>query len=164
MISMKSNCLAVLILFCVSLFASQPTSPSNEIEQILTTQAQCWNEGDIEGFMQTYWKSEDLTFSGGGKTTRGWQATLDNYKKSYPKDKMGTLTFDGLEVTMLSEEAALVLGFWHLTMPPEKEGEADLKKDGNFSLVLRKLDGAWKIIHDHSSTLESEEAKKKADE
>ncbi len=112
--------------------------------------------------METYWKSEKLTFSGGGKTTRGWQATLDQYKKSYPKGGMGALTFDGLEVTMLSDDddAALVLGKWHLILPPKDGGDEDVKKDGNFSLVLRKMDGKWKIIHDHSSTLKPETAPK----
>ena len=94
----------------MGLMSFQTKDSAKEIEKILTTQAQCWNDGDIDGFMQTYWKSEDLTFSGGGNTTRGWQPTLDRYKKSYPKDKMGQLTFDGLETTLLAEEAAMVLG------------------------------------------------------
>lgn len=136
-------------------------STEDQIQQILTTQAACWNRGDIEGFMGTYWKSDELTFSGGGKTTRGWKATLDRYKKSYPKDKMGQLKFDGLEVSMLSADAALVLGFWHLKQPVKitidaEEKTAYQQKDGNFSLVLKKVDGDWKIIHDHSSTDESD--------
>lgn len=155
---MISRCLTILPLlsffaFGLTVFASVSSDEAENIESLLTVQSKCWNDGDIDGFMQTYWKSADLTFSGGGKTTRGWQATLDQYKKSYPRDKMGTLTFDGLEVTMLSEEAALVLGKWHLSIP-QKDAAEDKKKDGNFSLVLRKIDGDWKIIHDHSSTLE----------
>ena len=157
---MISRCLAILSLFGLSLFAFVQENASDEIESVLTTQSKCWNDGDIDGVMQTYWKSDDLTFSSGGKTTRGWQATLDNYKKSYPKDKMGTLTFDGLEVTILSEEAALVLGKWHLSIP-QKDVDEDEKKDGNFSLVLKKVDQAWKIIHDHSSSLEVDEEEKK---
>jgi len=158
---MISRYLAILSLlsfsmFSLSLFSFVSTDDAKEIESLLTEQSKCWNEGDIDGFMQTYWKSDDLTFSGGGKTTRGWQATLDRYKKSYPRDKMGTLTFDGLEVTMLSEDAALVLGKWHLSIP-QKDAKEDTKKDGNFSLVLRKVDQAWKIIHDHSSTLEADD-------
>jgi len=153
---MISKAMAVLSLIALSLVATMPNDDSAKIEKILTTQAKCWNDGDIDGFMETYWKSEDLTFSSSGKTTRGWQATLDNYKTSYPRDKMGALTFDGLEVTMLSEEAALVLGKWHLSIP-QKEEAVDEKKDGNFSLVLRKLGGTWKIIHDHSSTLKVDE-------
>lgn len=158
---MLDKSFALALVAIVGLMSFQTKDTSKEIEKLLTTQAECWNDGDIDGFMQTYWKSEDLTFSGGGNTTRGWQATLDRYKKSYPKDKMGQLTFDGLETTLLSGEAAMVLGKWHLLIPQEK-GE-DEKKDGNFTLVLKKIAGDWKIIHDHSSTLEPEdEAQEKA--
>jgi ketosteroid isomerase-like protein len=123
-----------------------------EIESLLTVQADCWNEEDIEGFMGTYWNSAELTFSSGGKTTRGWQATLEGYKKRYPAGNMGKLNFDHLETTILNEGVALVLGQWHLKYD-------DQNKDGNFSLVLRKMDDGWKIVHDHSSIIEPVETK-----
>jgi ketosteroid isomerase-like protein len=125
---------------------------AKQIEEVLAKQTKFWNEHNIEGFMETYWNSDKMTFSGGGKTRRGWQATLDSYKKSYPGEKMGKLHFDGLEVELLSNEAAFVLGYWHLEMDGEK-------KDGNFTLVLKKLEGDWKIVHDHSSTDEPDEEK-----
>lgn len=121
-----------------------------QITKLLVKQVYCWNREDIDGFMKTYWKSDDLTFSSGGKTIRGWQATLDRYKKSYPAGAMGKLHFEGLEVELLSSEVALVLGHWHL----DNQGQ---KKEGNFSLVLKKIDGGWKIVHDHSSSLDKEE-------
>lgn len=127
--------------------ALNQSEEETQIEKILLAQAKCWNDKDIVGFMQTYWKSEKLTFSGGGKTTRGWQATLDRYKAKYPPEKMGRLNFDNLETTILNPNSALVLGNWHLQFDGSKA-------DGNFSLVLLKMDGIWKIIHDHSSTLE----------
>ncbi len=151
-------------ILCVNVWADEPVeSSTKDIPLLLKTQAECWNRADIEGFMETYWKSEKLTFSAGGKTTRGWQATLDRYKKSYPADKMGQLKFSGLEVTPLGSEAALVLGKWHLELPG-KAGK--VTKGGNFSLVLQKLGGKWKIIHDHSSSLESkgETSQDKAEE
>ncbi|MEM7456602.1 MAG: nuclear transport factor 2 family protein [Planctomycetota bacterium] len=124
----------------------------NEIESLLRAQDECWNNGDIEGFMSTYWQSEELTFSSGGQTTRGWQQTLDRYKARYhPPENMGRLNFDGLETTLLNDNSALVLGNWHLVMADGEE------LDGNFTLVLRKTDTGWKIIHDHSSTLEKDE-------
>jgi len=129
--------------------SSSQAQEVENIESLLKLQDGCWNRGDIEGFMETYWKSEKLTFSGGGKTTRGWQATLDRYKTSYPRDKMGQLHFDGLETTLYSDHVAVVLGKWHLDINGEK-------KDGNFSLVMKKFDGQWKIVHDHSSTLDKE--------
>ena len=125
---------------------------SNAIPQLLTkimkTQSAAWNKGDIDGFMQAYWKSEKLSFSAGGQTTRGWVATRDRYKKKYAtKEKMGQLTFSDLEITLLSKDAALVLGRWKLVR------KADAPS-GNFSLVFRKLGDEWVIIHDHSSSLE----------
>jgi beta-aspartyl-peptidase (threonine type) len=118
------------------------------LTKILTTQASAWNNADIDGFMKHYWKSEQLTFSSGGQTTRGWKATIARYKKRYPTpEKMGRLTFDHLEFVTLSDSSALVLGHWHLARDSDNLG-------GNFSLVFRRLDGRWLIIHDHSSSLD----------
>ena len=121
-------------------------SSVEQIESALAQQDKHWNGKNMEGFMATYWNSDKLTFSGGGKTTRGWQATFDRYKEKYPPEKMGELTFDNQEVTMLGLSSALVLGEWHLKLDSETT-------DGNFTLVLRKIAGDWKIIHDHSSIL-----------
>jgi ketosteroid isomerase-like protein len=111
---------------------------------ILDVQAAAWNRGDIDGFMEHYWKSDDLTFSSGGKTTRSWQTTKDNYKLRYPtRERMGKLTFDELEAFPLGDSAALLLGHWHL----DRNGPVG----GNFSLVFRKFDGEWVIVHDHTS-------------
>jgi uncharacterized protein (TIGR02246 family) len=130
----------------------QQRSSEQTIREILTAQTKAWNQGDLKQFMGTYWKSENLTFSSGGKTTRGWNATLANYKKSYPtREKMGRLNFDGLEINLVEPSTALVLGNWHLKMSD------DSTADGNFSLVIKQMDGKWKIIHDHSSTLKKPE-------
>ena len=34
----------------------------NTIKKILSSQQKCWNNGDIDGFMQGYWNSEKLVF------------------------------------------------------------------------------------------------------
>jgi beta-aspartyl-peptidase (threonine type) len=115
------------------------------IAAMLDEQAQAWNAGDLERFMEHYWKSDDLTFSSGGETTRGWAATLARYRERYPTaEKMGRVSFDSLEITRLGPSAALVLGRWHVDRDAEP-------LQGNFSLVVRKLDGRWLIIHDHTS-------------
>ena len=135
-----------------SMIAGDNPSEHKELAQVLTgvltTQSRAWNHADIDGFMAHYWKSEQLTFSSGGTTTRGWQATLARYKKRYSTpEKMGRLTFDHLEFTPLGDASALVLGQWHLKRNDEQLG-------GNFSLVFRRVDGRWVIIHDHTSSFE----------
>jgi beta-aspartyl-peptidase (threonine type) len=117
------------------------------LEAVFRAQQDAWNSGDVRAFMEHYWKSDDLTFSSGGKTTRGWQATLDRYRERYPtREKMGRLTLSGLEITPLGDAAALVLGQWKLDRQSEPV-------QGNFTLVLRKIDARWVIVHDHTSRL-----------
>jgi beta-aspartyl-peptidase (threonine type) len=119
-----------------------------DIEAVLRLQAEAWNAGDIDRFMEHYWKSDELTFSAGGQTTRGWKNTLERYRQRYPTiEKMGRLTFDQLEIQPLGETAAAVLGRWHLARDSDELG-------GNFSLVVRKIDGRWLIVHDHTSRAE----------
>ena len=115
------------------------------IEHVLHVQDAAWNRGDIPAFMEHYVNSDDLTFSSGGQTTRGWSATLQRYVDRYPdRAAMGKLAFSDLEITLLSPSAALVLGRWHLTRDAGDIG-------GNFSLVFRKIAGRWLILHDHTS-------------
>jgi ketosteroid isomerase-like protein len=120
---------------------------------ILRDQESAWNEGDIERFMEHYWKSDSLTFSSTGATTRGWEDTLANYRKRYPTvEKMGKTRFYELEVYPLCDEAALVLGRWSLSRQPDP-------LEGNFSVVFRKIDGRWVIIHDHTSRVSDDDAR-----
>jgi ketosteroid isomerase-like protein len=118
-----------------------------EVESVLRTQQEAWNRGDIEAFAEHYWKSDELTFSSGGKTTRGWEETVLGYRERYPTpEAMGRLTFGELEITPLGDAAALALGEWRL-----ERGSEPLS--GNFSLVFRKRNGRWVIVHDHTSRL-----------
>jgi beta-aspartyl-peptidase (threonine type) len=115
------------------------------VESVLRVQEDAWNRGDVDAFMEHYWNSEELTFSSEGKITRGWAATLNRYRERYPtRDKMGEVKFSNLEITPLGDSAALVLGQWNL----DRESEP---LSGNFTLVVRKFDDRWLIVHDHTS-------------
>lgn len=120
-------------------------SIEKQIAAVLSAQSAAWNRGDIDGFMEHYWKSDRLTFSSGGKTTRGWEKTRADYKRRYPtRDSMGRLSFSKLEVTPIGDSAALVLGRWRLQRRRDPVG-------GNFSLLFRRMHGRWLIVHDHTS-------------
>jgi len=115
-----------------------------EIERTIVAQAEAWNCGDLDEFMKPYWNDEQLTFSSGGQTQRGWMATRQRYTIRYPdRATMGKLTFSQLETQSLGGDAALTLGRWQIAR--------EQPVGGNFSLVWRKIDGRWFIVHDHSS-------------
>ena len=131
------------------LAATAPETPATvrrDIVALLTTQTAAWNRGDVAGFMHGYWPSDSLVFIGKSGLTYGYQATLSNYRKNYPSPAaMGQLDFSNLHVTPLATGAAQVVGRWHLARPTA----GDLQ--GHFLLVLRKLNGEWVIVADHSS-------------
>jgi ketosteroid isomerase-like protein len=140
---MKILAVVILVLSTSSVF-SQNSSPEDAIRKVMDDQAAAWNRGDLEGFMLGYWNSPKLVFVG-SEVTRGWQPTLDRYKRSYgTREKMGTLTFSDLEITVLSKDAAVVLGSWSLAR--EKDNP-----HGKFTLTFRKFKEGWRIIMDHTS-------------
>lgn len=117
----------------------------DEIRDLVKAQAEAWNEGDIEGFMELYWKSDDLRFASGAIVTYGWENTLDSYQRRYDTpEKMGKLKFKVRDVRELSGTHALVFGEWKLD-----RDFADLK--GLFTLLFEKREEGWKIIADHTS-------------
>jgi len=121
-----------------------------EISELINGQADAWNDGDLDRFMSVYWKSESLTFASGGNITRGWDATIDRYRKRYPDKKtMGQVAFTDLEFLRLDQAAFQVLGVWNLHRDIDPIG-------GRFTLVFRKQSDGWKIVHDHTSMLEKE--------
>ncbi len=117
------------------------------IRRVLDRQVAAWNKGDLEGFMDGYWKSPDLTFFSGKTREHGWQATLDRYRKRYQGEgqEMGRLTFDELRIDTLGPDAAFVRGRWQLERKADRPG-------GLFTLVFRKLPEGWRIVHDHTSS------------
>ncbi len=136
----------VLFLLITTTAFSQSDRSAAAIRKVMNDQAAAWNRGDLDGFMSIgYWRSDKLTFVSGDRVTRGWQQTLDNYKKGYPtREKMGVLTFSDIEVTMLGKDFAVVLGSWALKR--EKD-----EPHGKFTLTFRKLKEGWRIIIDHTS-------------
>ena len=133
--------LSILVL-ATSVFAQDDAAKG--IRKVMDDQAAAWNRGDLEAFMKGYWNSEKLVFVG-SEVTRGWQPTLDRYKRTYgTREKMGTLTFSDLEVTLLSNDAAVVLGSWSLARATDNP-------HGKFTLVFRKFKEGWRIVMDHTS-------------
>jgi ketosteroid isomerase-like protein len=121
-----------------------------KIRAALTAQREAWNRTDVEAFMDGYWRSEELSFSGSSGVSRGWEGVRARYKKNYPnRAAMGTLEFSGLEIRTLGPDAALVLGKWHLKREKDEPG-------GVFTLVWQRFPEGWKIIHDHTSAVSTE--------
>jgi uncharacterized protein (TIGR02246 family) len=138
----------ILLLTACNLFGqglAAANDPASEIRAVMTSQVAAWNRGDIDGFMNGYARSGDTEFVSGAKITRGWQTVRDNYRKKYDsREKMGTLKFSEIKVTPLASDAAIVLGRWQLVRQKDKP-------HGTFTLLFRRTQAGWRIVHDHTS-------------
>jgi ketosteroid isomerase-like protein len=140
---MRKLFLAFLILMTTQLFAQ--SKDETAIRKILEDQTNAWNRGDIDNFMKGYWENDSLMFIGKSGVTYGWTNTLNNYKKGYPDTAaMGKLIFNLLQVKKLSKEYYHITGKWFL-----KHSIGDV--GGHYTLLLRKINGRWVIVSDHSS-------------
>lgn len=139
--------LAAIALVGLGHVARAQQAPELAIRAVLAAQVEAWNRGDIDDFMTGYLESEALRFASGNSVRRGFEETLARYRSTYgSRAKMGTLSFRDLEVDMLGADAAMVFGRFHLARP--EAGDAT----GLFTLVFRRLDGEWVIVHDHTSS------------
>jgi uncharacterized protein (TIGR02246 family) len=137
-----------LVVACLVLSCGSPPTDERSIEReiraIMDRQTAEWNEGRIDGFMGYYWRSDRFTFQSGNRRLEGWEQLRAMYRRTYAGEKRGTLDFSEVEVNVLSRDAAYVLGRWRVVT-------ADTTKAGLFTLIFRRIDGEWRITHDHSS-------------
>jgi uncharacterized protein (TIGR02246 family) len=146
----------IMVIWCAGLPRNLMAGPAEgraadreAINAVLNAQQAAWNRGDVDAFVEGYWRSPELTFSGSSGVARGWDGVLARYKKNYPDQAaMGKLDFSELEFRFLGADAALVLGRWHLKREKDELG-------GVFTLVWQRFSGGWKIVHDHTSAVAS---------
>ena len=129
----------------VSSAQTSQTADKKAILSVLKMQRLAWSDNNIEEFMEGYWKNDSLKFYGSNGITYGWENTLERYKQAYPTaDHIGTLSFKINDITKITDDAYYVMGEYHLK---RNVGNAT----GIFMIILKKIEGEWKIIADTSS-------------
>lgn len=141
---------ATLLALTVSnLYAALDTAAiQSAVRAVLDQQVKDWNAGDIEKFMRGYDRSEKTRFASGGNITMGWQAVMDRYRRTYSdRAAMGMLTFSDIDITVMSNDSALVFGRWRLKRDKDEP-------TGLFTLLFKNTADGWRIVHDHTSAAE----------
>ena len=146
-------CLLVALAACATpaLTPAEKADVRTALVEVCRAQQAAWNRGNIETFMaEGYWNSDDMTFLSGGAWTRGYEPVLERFRARYTTGgaEMGRLTFSNLETLVLSEETGIVRGRWKLVFSDESES------GGLFTLLMRRFDEGWRIVHDHTSAQE----------
>ena len=149
---MKTICTFICMSFLTIIAWSPPkgkleldTETRHQIEKVMSKQEEDWSNGDIDAYMEGYWKSDSLKFISKNGVTYGWGKTLAKYQNAYPdKASMGKLKFEIRSMELICFKTVLVIGKWTLE---RTEGLLE----GYYSLIWKRIDGKWVIVIDHTS-------------
>jgi ketosteroid isomerase-like protein len=116
-------------------------------ERMLKESAAAWNEGELDVFMDDYLESENTTFIGSAGFLVGFDSIRERYAHRFePGAPRDSLRFESIRARRLGAIYGLVTARFVLH-------QADsITASGPFTLVLRRVSNAWRIIHDHSSS------------
>ena len=142
--------LAVLLATGVPAFAQDQADVSAAIRSVLATQGKAWNRGDLQGYLASLSRDQKTRHVFNDEITVGYVAIKERFQSRYPDpSNMGTISFSDLEVTVLAPDAAAAFAHWTFE-------QTDRAFSGVFTLILRRVDEQWVIVHDHSTAFSNE--------
>ncbi len=122
----------------------------DEIVAMLANSAANWNRGDLDAFVTDYLPGTGTTYIGSRGVLRGPDAIRSAYAPRFaPGGVRDSLSFELLDVDPLAPDAINVIATYILAR--HVNGRDSVTARGPTSLVMRRVDGRWRIVHDHSS-------------
>jgi uncharacterized protein (TIGR02246 family) len=122
------------------------TDEHQRIHALFESGCAAWNRGDIDGYLADYWHSDKLRWVSEGKVSHGFDAVARAFKARFDTPaNMGQLQVANLEIQLLGESDSLVFGEWIQTT-------RSARRNGVFTVHMKKIDGNWRVVSDHSST------------
>jgi uncharacterized protein (TIGR02246 family) len=129
---------------------SQRATVRVELEAMLRRAAVDWNRGDLDGFMSDYLPSDSTTYIGGRGLVRGPSAIRASYARLFTGEMVrDSLSFVILDVDPVAPDVANLIAQYILAR--RVGGRDSVTARGPTSLLVRRVDGRWRIVHDHSS-------------
>lgn len=122
----------------------------HEIVAMLAHSASNWNRGDLDAFVNDYLPGAETTYIGSRGVLRGTDAIRQAYAPRFaPGGIRDSLSFELMDVDPLAPDVVNVIATYILA---RHVGARDsVTSRGPTSLVMRRVDGRWRIVHDHSS-------------
>ena len=130
--------------------AAERAAVRDQIGAMLVRSAANWNRGDLDAFVEDYLPGDTTTFVGGRGILRGTAPIRSAYAPRFaPGGVRDSLSFVLLDVDPLAPDVVNVIARYVLAR--HVSGRDSVTATGPTSLVMRRVDGRWRIVHDHSS-------------
>lgn len=106
------------------------------------------NRADVQAMIDAYSKSPSVSSAGLGEVRRGWESIRAQADSMAGMEGLMRLSLGAVDVTGLGASHALAVSA--VVVRVETEG-GPVQLRGVVSIVLERVGGAWKILHDHFS-------------
>ena len=128
--------------------ALNPAEATATAVVFLRASSEAWNRGDLEAFVDDYARDSTTTFVAGGRVQYGWDWIHDNYYTHWWDlgSERDSLRFEDVAARSLGSDHLLTTARFVLF-----RGDS-VTASGPFTLVMRRIEGEWKIIHDQTGT------------
>lgn len=118
-----------------------------EVNRTLLGMVERWNAHDLDGFLDYFWKSPDLTVVTDAQQYSGWQELHDSYMRGFHnRDEMGELLPSRVQIRMVRPDLAFALTYWTIRFPVSKHISVGIDTS-----YLQRFGSEWKIISVHTS-------------
>ncbi len=108
------------------------------------------NRGDLDAFVSDYLPSDSTTYVGGRGLVRGPAAIRNSYARLFTGEVVrDSLSFTILDVDPVAPDVANLIARYILAR--RVGGRDSVTASGPTSLLVRRVEGRWRIVHDHSS-------------
>lgn len=138
-----------------SVSAQAPPPIRTAIEQAVDAYVDANNKGDTAALAKLFSREADVTAIGGELRWRGRDAIHSAVNPGY------RTTLDSIDVISLGPAYAMAIAGYTLTLAA---GRGDAHLPGAMTLLFKRVDGRWRIIHAHLSTAPSAEVARGDDE
>lgn len=130
--------------------SAERTTRQAEVTALLARAAADWNRGDLDAFVDDYLPGRETTFIGFRDVLRGPEAIRQSYAPRFaPGGMRDSLSFEIVDVDPLAPDVLNVIATY--TLARSVGGRDSVTSRGPTSLVMRRVNGRWRIVHDHSS-------------
>ncbi len=130
---------------------AQAAAPNarTQVQDVVRAYVDASNKVDITAAMELMSRRPEVSSVEDGNITRGWDAIRQAADEMLGMEGRFKVAVGSMDVTLLGAANALVVAPTTITIVDDAGQTVQVK--GALSLVLERVQGAWKILHEHHS-------------
>jgi ketosteroid isomerase-like protein len=119
-----------------------------EVQQFVKSYIDAQNKPDATAVMDMVSRKPGVSSIGMGKITRGWEAIRGSVDEDVGSPTNPKMILGVIDVEPLGNTYALAVAPFSATLSTPR---GDIQVHGAITLVVGKVGGSWKVLHEHTS-------------